>query len=165
MFNKKRPYGTVHGTGVAGAMFMQEGHYYDVDHNYVFSNPGLPPPRGVEKAKTLEQAERDFQARQEAIARGEVIPEVRKAPPEGTPPVPVAPTGQLTLQQQLMQLNVPKLQELQYKALKEANDAKPEEQRVQEKSLRSQVIKGPGAKERLVAWIVENTDMSESDDA
>ncbi len=164
MFNKKRPYGTVHGTGVAGAMYTQDGHYYDVDHNYVFSNPGMSPPRGVDKAKTMEQAERENQERQQAIARGEVIPEVRKPRPE-TPEVPRVPEGQLTLQQQLMQLNVPKLQELQYKTLKAINDAKPEEQRVQEKQLRGQVIKGPGAKERLVAWLVENTDMTESDDA
>lgn len=164
MFNKKRPYGTVHGNGVAGACFMQDGHYYDVDHNYVFSNPGLSPPRGVEKAKTLEVAEREFQERKAAVERGEVIPEARKVKPS-TPEVPVVPEGQLTLQQQLMQLNVPKLQELQYKALKATNEAKPEEQQVQEKSLRSQVIKGPGAKDKLVAWLVENTDMTESDDA
>jgi hypothetical protein len=156
MFNKKRPYGTVHGTGVAGAVYTQDGHAYDVDHNYCWSNPGLPPPKGVDKAVTLEVAERNFQDRAAAIARGETVPVVRPPVP-ATPAAPVVPEGQLTLQQQLMQLNVPRLQDLQFKALKELNEHKPEELRVQDKQLRGQIIKGPGAKERLVAWLVENT--------
>jgi hypothetical protein len=162
MFNKKRPYGTIHGQGVAGAVYMQDGHAYDVDYVYCWSNPGMSAPRGVEKVKTLEQAEREHQERQAAIARGEAVPE-RKAAAAPTPPVPPERTGELTQQQELMQLNVPKLQDLQYKALKAINDEQPEEKRVTEKKLREQIIKGPGAKDRLVAWLIENTEPESTD--
>lgn len=162
MFNKKRPYGTIHGTGVAGAMYTQDGHAYDVDYNYCWSNPGLPPPRGVEKAVTLEVAERNFQDRQAAIARGEAVPEVRKPAPK-VPEAPKGQEGQLTQEQELMQLNVPRLQDLQFKALKQINADQPEEKQVTEKQLRGQVIKGPGAKEKLVKWLVENTEPESTD--
>lgn len=162
MFNKKRPYGTIHGTGVAGAIYTQDGHAYDVDYNYCWSNPGLPPPRDVEKAVTMEVAERMFQERQAAIARGETVPEVRKPAPK-VPDVPSVPSGQLTQEQELMQLNVPKLQDLQFKALKALNADKPEDNQVTEKKLRDQIIKGPGAKDKLVAWLIEWTEPESTD--
>jgi hypothetical protein len=160
MFNKKRPHGEVHGTGVAGARWIQDGNAYDVDHNYVWSNPGYDAPKGCER-KTMEQAEREFQERAAAVARGEKLPErKRETPAASTPQVPQTPEGELTLQQQLMQLNVPKLQEMQFSALKQLNEDKPENERKPEKALRNEIIKGPGAKERLVNWLVENSDTS-----
>jgi hypothetical protein len=162
MFNRKRPHGEVHGTGVAGAMFYQDGHYYDVDHEYVFSDPGMSAPRGVAEVKTMEQAQREVEERQAAIARGEKVPAKKPAAEPGAarsvPQVPQAPSGELTLQQRLMQLNVPKLQEMQYEALKQLNEDQPEDKRKPEKALRSEIIKGPGAKDKLVTWLVENSE-------
>jgi hypothetical protein len=160
MLNKRRDFGEIHGTGVAGARYMQDGHAYNVDYEYVWSNPGVrEPPRGVAQIKTMEQAEREFQERAAAIARGERPPETqRPAETRPVPEVPQVPQGELTLQQQLMQLNVPKLQDMQFETLKRLNEDQPEDKREAEKALRNKIIKGPGAKDKLVAWLIENAE-------
>lgn len=163
MFNARKPYGTVSGTGVAGAVYMQDGQYYDVSYRYLFSNPGVDAPKG-ETRRSMEQAEAEFQARLKARERGEVFDEPPRAERKSAPAVPPVPPlpqgegeGELSKEQQLMQLNVPRLQELQLAALKALNEEQPEAQRKNDKELRAEVIKGPGAKERLVKWLAENT--------
>lgn len=175
MFNARKPFGEVHGTGVAGARFYQDGQYYDVDYRYVFSDPGIDAPRGQAR-KSMEEAEAEMRRREEARSRGQVVtestgnqaatapvaPVAPASPAPVVPPVPQPPpadTGDqpLTKEQQLMQLNVPRLQEMQLKVLKQQNDEQPDEKRKQEKELRADVIKGPGAKERLIEWLVKAT--------
>lgn len=164
MFNARRPHGEVSGTGVAGARFYQDGQYYDVDGRYVFSDPGVEAPRG-ETRKSMEQAEAEVQERIRRRERGELVDEPPKKataqqPQRPVPPIPPqAPANtELTPEQQLMQLNVPKLQELQFEALKAMNAEQPEDKRKSEKDLRGQLIRGAGAKNQLVKWLLDNTD-------
>jgi hypothetical protein len=165
MFNPRKPHGEVGGTGVAGARYYQDHQYYDVDHRYLFSDPGHDAPPG-ETRMSMEQAEAKMQERIKARERGELVDETPRktvaTPQRPIPPIPPqAPqTGEpeLTPEQQLMQLNVPRLQELQLETLKAMNAEQPEDQRKSEKDLRAQVIKGAGAKEKLVKWLAENTD-------
>lgn len=162
MFNARRPFGNVSGTGVAGARFYQEGQYYDVDKRYLFSDPGVPAPAGEER-KSMEQAEAEVQERIKRRERGELVEEApRKAaaqPQRPVPPIPPQPPqGELTPEQQLMQLNVPKLQEMQLAALKAENAELPEDKRKTDKQLKEQLIRGAGAKNLLVKWLLENTE-------
>ncbi len=166
MFNARRPFGEVHGTGVAGARYYQDGQYYDVDYKYVFSDPGADPPRGSQR-RSMEQANAEMLRREAAREQGLVITEdtgtqPAREPAPAAPPLPEAGPqtegATLTKEQQLMQLNVPRLQEMQLKLLKQQNDAEPEGKRKQEKELRAEIIKGPGAKEKLIDFLVKNTD-------
>lgn len=162
MFNSRRSYGEVSGTGVAGARFYQEGQYYDVDGRYLFSDPGREAPAG-ETRKSMEQAEAEVQNRIKARERGELVdnaPAPTAQPQRPIPPVPQAPAADtdLTPEQQLMQLNVPKLQEMQLETLKAENAELPEANRKTEKELKGQLIRGAGAKEKLVKWLLDHTD-------
>lgn len=163
MFNPKQPHGEVSGTGVAGARIYQAGQYYDVDHRYVFSDPGVAAPPGEER-KSMEEAEAEYQDRIRRRERGEKVDEPkRKAaaePQRPIPPIPQQPPAgtELTPEQQLMQLNVPQLQQLQLETLKALNAALPEAERKDEKELKAKLIRGAGAKNQLVKWLLENTD-------
>jgi len=167
MLNQRRPIGEVSGTGVAGARYYQDGQYYDVDGRYLFSDPGVPAPTGFTR-KSMEQAEAEMQARIKARERGELVdesvaqpqPQPQPQPQRPIPPVPQQPPQgtELTPEQQLMQLNVPRLQELQLDALKAENAELPENERKSEKDLKAQLIRGAGAKDKLVKWLLENTD-------
>lgn len=164
MFNARRPFGEVSGTGVAGARFYQDGQYYDVDKRYLFSDPGVPAPAGEER-KSMEQAEAEVQDRIKRRERGEAVDEPKRKAPAAqpqrpAPPIPPqAPQGaQLTPEQQLMQLNVPKLQEMQLAVLKAENEELPEDKRKTDKQLKEQLIRGAGAKNMLVKWLLERTE-------
>jgi len=162
MFNMKLPHGLVH-PPVAGACHYQDGHYYDADRRYVFSNPGLAPPPGVKTARTMEQALEDFEARERAQQKPqESAPAAPAAPAEtatpAAPPVvetPAAPTQApetgLTREQKLMQLPFPKLQELQLAALRAMHPDK------EVAVLKKDLIKGAGGKAKIIAWLLENT--------
>jgi hypothetical protein len=156
MFDKAKPHGEVSGTGVAGARFYQDGNYYDATHKYVFSNPGATPPAG-KQARTMEQAEASYQQRLKAQEQGQPVSEEEKAPakdPAAPPPLPPENNGgdtPLTREQRLAQMNVPKLQELQIATLQALN---PEADLGE---LKKQMIKGPGAKDKLVEWLAKNT--------
>ena len=166
MFNSRRPHGEVSGTGVAGARFYQDGQYYDVDYRYVFSDPGVAAPPGCER-KSMEQAEAEFQDRIKRRERGELVDETPKkaAPQQPQRPIPPIPpqqpqseTTELTAEQQLMQLNVPRLQEMQLAALKAENEELAEDKRKSDSDLKKQLIRGAGAKNLLVKWLLENTE-------
>lgn len=164
MFNPRRPHGEVGGTGVAGARYYQDHQYYDVDGNYLFSDPGHEAPAG-EARKSMEQAENEMQERIKARERGELVDQGPKRatpaiPARPVPPIPSQPPAgtELTPEQQLMQLNVPRLQELQLDALKALNEDEPADKRKSEKELKGQLIRGAGAKEKLVKWLLDHTD-------
>lgn len=164
MLNKREPIGEVSGTGVAGARQYQNGQYYDVDGNYLFSDPGRAAPEGEER-KSMEQAEAAMQDRIKRRERGELVDDSPKRATPAAPQRPIPPKPQqpepgtdLTPEQQLMQLNVPALQTLQLETLKAAQADLPKDQQKDDKALKAEMIKGAGAKEKLVKWLVENTD-------
>jgi hypothetical protein len=172
MFNPKADHGTVQ-PAIAGAIYYQGGHYFNAAGRFVFSNPGLAPPPGVSKAVSMEEAERVFA--EEETARGRPPITAHPAPPipssaPNQPGAVIATTGgqqapqdpppggeqtgsaQLTREQQLMQQPYPKLAEMQLAVLKHKHPDK------EETVLRKEIIKGPGSKNRIVAWLVENTE-------
>jgi hypothetical protein len=159
MFKPNEPHGHIQGDGAAGARYYQEGHYYDPHHRYLFSNPGIAAPPG-EKLRSMDQAEADYQARQSrqaastpAAAMG--APVNHQPEPSAPPPPPADPT--LTREQQFMQHPVPKLQQFMLVALQTMNQEKPAAEQQDLAQLKKQVIGGPGAKAKLIAWLLANT--------
>jgi hypothetical protein len=156
MFKPNEPHGHVQGEGAGGARYYQDGHYYDPHHRYLFSNPGIGPPAG-QKLRTMEQAEADYQARQNvsapAVAMGSPARVVEQPPAPPEPPT----NPELSREQQFMQHPVPKLQQFMLVALQTANQEKPAAEQQDQAHLKKQVIGGPGAKAKLIAWLLENT--------
>lgn len=152
MFDKTKPHGHCQGEGAGGAQYYQDGHYYDVEGRYLFSNPGIAPPPG-QKLRTMEQAETAYQLRRDATARAEASrPAAPETPVAQSAPTPAAPeTGALTREQQLNQFGVPKLQQLQLVALQAMHPDK------ELAVLKKELIGGPGAKQKLVKWLLDNT--------
>lgn len=159
MFNPKLPHGTV-SPPVAGAVFYQGGHHYAPNHQYVFSNPGLAPPPGIKAAVTMDEAIQRFEEaerRKLASPVAEAATAAATTQPSSAPQPPAPPenppgdSGALTREQQLMQLGVPKLQDLQLQALRALKPG------VEDAVLKKELLKGPGVKPRLIAWLLENT--------
>lgn len=160
MFDSSKPYGDVSGA-YFGARFYQNGHYYDAGQKYLFSNPGIAPPPGC-KPRVKMDGDGNPVGDPEELPEGTPQPRAPAAAPPPPPPAPAptpsptptpAPTDPnpsaqtptepdqsptLTREQQLMQMPVPKLQQLM-------------------KAAGQDPISGPGAKAKLVKWLLDNT--------
>lgn len=126
--DRSRDFGIV-GGAYFGASFYQDGHYYAADGTYLFSNPGLAPPAGCRPVVACDE--------------NGPIAAVEEPPPAGE--AEAAPAEQavqqaegLTREQELAQQDLGTL-----RALVAAAGGAP--------------ITGSGAKARMIAWLIANT--------
>lgn len=150
-FNPLKPHGQVHGAGVAGACYYQDGSYFDVAGRYLFSDPDRAAPMGCVR-KMLEQAQAEHEGRESTAPPAPPVPAAKETQDTS----PSLPEG-ATREQKLNQFNAAQLMRMMQFALKVTNDALPEAERKDEKTLKDLVIKGQGAKPKLVKWLLENT--------
>lgn len=127
MLDKNRPFGEVHGDGVAGAKWFQDGHYYSVDGRYLFSQPGVnPPPSG--EMRTLEEAQKIYEEQEAMLLSA------------ASNPPPLQPTLNASDEERVAVLSA--MSYFQLAAMVRRLGGEPPQ--------------GKGAKERMVRWLIEN---------
>lgn len=124
MLDKRRPYGGVCGPGAEGAVYYQDGHYFDHHGKYLRSNPGIAPPAGQKSQAVPAPASRQVAA---TVTRE-----------ANTPPSTTTLPETLTREQKLQQMSY-----FQLASLVKAAGGEPD--------------KGSGAKQKMIAFLLENT--------